>query len=37
VGIVVALFFVVVVNVGFAVVAVQGADEVVESYHTEER
>ncbi|MBT8336976.1 MAG: FixH family protein [Gemmatimonadetes bacterium] len=37
VGIIVALLFVVAVNVGFAVVAMQGADEVVESYHTEER
>ena len=37
VGIIVALLVVVAVNVGFIVVAVQGADEVVESYHTEER
>lgn len=31
------LFVVIVVNVGFAVVAIRGADTVVESYHTEER
>lgn len=37
VAIVVGLLLVVVVNVGFIVVAVSGADEVVESYNTEER
>lgn len=31
------LLLVIVVNVGFAVVAIRGADTVVESYHTEER
>lgn len=31
------LLMVIAVNVGFAVVAVSGADEVVESYITEER
>lgn len=36
-AIVVGLLFVVVVNVGFMVVAVGGADEIVESYTTEER
>ena len=37
VGIIVALLLVVAVNVGFMVVALQGADEIVESYTTEER
>ena len=37
VGIVVAMLIVVAVNVGFIVVAVGGADDVVESYYTEER
>ena len=37
VGIIVAFVLVVAVNVGFIVVAVQGADEIVESYTTEER
>jgi hypothetical protein len=36
-AIVVGLLLVVAVNVGFAVVAVRGADEIVESYVTEER
>ncbi len=37
VGIALGLFLVIAVNVGFIVVAVSGADEVVESYNTEER
>lgn len=37
VAIVVGLVLVMVVNAGFIVVAVTGADEVVESYTTEER
>ena len=37
VAITVGLLLVVLVNVGFIVVAVTGADEVVESYNTEER
>lgn len=37
VGITLALLLVIAVNVGFIVVAVRGADEVVESYNTEER
>ncbi len=36
-GIVVGLLIVVLVNVGFIIVAVGGADEVVESYTTEPR
>lgn len=36
-AIVLGLLLVVLVNVGFIVVAVTGADEVVESYTTEER
>lgn len=37
VGIVVGLLLVILVNVGFIMVAVGGADEVVESYTTEPR
>ena len=37
VAITLGLLAVIVVNVGFAVVAITGADQVVESYLTEER
>jgi len=37
VGLTLALLFVVLVNAAFIYVAVSGADEVVESYETEER
>lgn len=36
-AVVLGLMAVVAVNVGFAVIAITGADEVVESYLTEER